>query len=98
VLLGFPAAHIGADLGYELKRGVRTDGVDLAQVGTAGEPMQKSADLKAGLAVFGLAWAPRRGKCGLGLRLLFGQCRQQRFDGGIAFINLLELELVGREV
>ena len=98
MLRGFPAAHIGADLGGELERGVRADRVDLAQVGTAGEPMQWSADVKAGLAVFGLAWAPRSGECGLGLRPLFGQCRQQGFDGAIAFFNLLEQELVGFEV
>jgi len=98
VLLGFPAAHIGADLGYELKRGVRADRVDLAQVGTAGESMQWSADLKAGLAVFRLPRAPRSRERGLGLRLLFGECRQQGFDGGIAFLNLLEQELIGFEV
>jgi len=77
---------------------MRTDRVDLAEVGAAGEPMQRSADLKAGRMAVGLAGAARSGECRLRLRLLCGQCRQQAFDGAIAFIDLLEQELIGLKV
>ena len=90
MLLGFPAAHVGANLGYELERSVRTDRVDLAQIGATGEPMQRGADVKAGLAIFGLTRTPHGRECGLGLRPLCGENRQQRFDLGVAFIHQLK--------
>jgi len=33
MVLAWPAARVGADLGDELQRGLGTDGIDLAQVG-----------------------------------------------------------------
>jgi hypothetical protein len=39
VLCALPTAHVGPDLGDDLQRRLRTDAVDLAQVGAAGEPM-----------------------------------------------------------
>ncbi len=37
MVLGRPAAHVGADLSDQLQRGLRPDGMDLAQVSTASE-------------------------------------------------------------
>src|SRR6202140_1169914 len=45
MVLGRPAAHVGADLGDELQRGLRPDGMDLAQVSAASEYMQRSAEV-----------------------------------------------------
>ena len=39
MLGGAPAVHVSADLGDQLERGLRADGVNLAQVGAAGEPV-----------------------------------------------------------
>jgi hypothetical protein len=88
VLRGVPAAHIGADLGYQLERGRRTDGIDLAEVG-ASESMQRGADVKAGLTVLKLSWAPRRRQCGWARRLRCGDGCERRCDGDIAISDLL---------
>ncbi len=48
-----PAAHVGADLGHQLQSRVGADGIDLAQVGAAGESMQRGADVKARRVSFG---------------------------------------------
>jgi hypothetical protein len=40
VVLAWPAAQVGADLGDDLQCGLATDGIDLAQVGTADEPLR----------------------------------------------------------
>ena len=49
MFFGGPAAHVGPDLGNELQRGMRSDAVDLTEVGTSGQPMQWAADLELGL-------------------------------------------------
>jgi len=98
VLGGWPAAHVGADFGDQLQRGLRADGVDLAQVGAAGEPMQRGADVETRLMAFGVIPAARGWQRGCGLRLFCGERVEQRFDGGVAFGDLLKMELVGGEV
>jgi hypothetical protein len=37
MVLGRPPAHVGADLSDQLQRGLRPDGMDLAQVSTTSE-------------------------------------------------------------
>ena len=97
MLLGGPAAHVGADLGDQLQRGLRPDGVDLAQVGAASERMQRGADVEGGRVLLGglggVARAARRRGAAVGRR-----AGEQRLDGGVAFGDLLEVELVSREV
>jgi hypothetical protein len=44
-----------------LQGSLRTDGIDLAQVGAAGEPMQGAADIEVGLMFENLPTA-RRGQ------------------------------------
>ena len=96
MVLGRPAAHVGADLSDQLQRGLRPDGMDLAQVSTASEHMQRSADVEGWRVLLGLgAWHGQRGG---GWRLLGGEQVEQRLDLGVAFGDLLEVELVSREV
>ena len=46
---GGPTAHVGPDLCNQLQRGMRSDAVDLTEVGAAGQPMQWAADIELGL-------------------------------------------------
>ena len=55
VLCG-PPAHVGADLSDQLQRGLRPDGMDLAQVSTASEHMQRSADVELQALAVGPPW------------------------------------------
>ena len=59
--------------------------------------MQRSADVEGGRVLLGAlgAW---RGQRGGGWRLLGGEQVEQRLDLGVAFGDLLEVELVSREV
>jgi hypothetical protein len=92
-----PAAHVGADLSDQLQRSLRPDGMDLAQISAASERMQRSADVEGGRVLLGGlgAWRRRRGG---GWRLLGGEQVEQRRDLGVAFGDLLEVEVVSREV
>ena len=96
MVLARPPAHVGADLSDQLQRGLRPDGMDLAQVGAASEHM-RSADVEGGRVLLGGlgAW---RGQRGGGWRLLGGEQVEQGLDLGVAFGDLLEVELVSREV
>jgi hypothetical protein len=58
VLFAFPAAHVGADFGNDLQRGMGSDAVDLAEVGAAGEPVEEAADIK-GWRMLGSPFAAR---------------------------------------
>ena len=49
MFFGGPAAHVGPDLGNKLQRGMRSDAVDLTEVGAPGQPMQWAADIEWGL-------------------------------------------------
>ena len=82
---------------HKLQRGLRPDGMDLAQVSAASKHMQRSADVEGGRVLLGGlgAW---RGQRGGGWRLLGGEHIEQRLDLGVAFGDLLEVELVSREV
>ena len=95
---GWPAAHVGPDFSDQLQRGLRADGVNLAEVGTASEAMQRGADVEARLMAFGIVPAARGWQHGCGQRLCCGERVEQRFDGVVAFGDLLKVELVGREV
>ena len=92
MVLGRPAAHVGADLSNQLQRGLRPDGMDLAQISAASEHMQRGADVEGGRVLLGGlgAW---RGQRGGGWRLLGGERVEQRLDLGVAFGDLLEVEL-----
>ena len=54
-----PTAHVSADLGDQLQRGLRADGVDLAEVGAAGARVQRGMDIETGFVAFGVALAAR---------------------------------------
>ena len=97
MVLGRPAAYVGTDLSDELQSGVRPDGMDLAQVSAASEHMQRSADVAGGRVLLGGLGAWRGQRSG-GWRLLGGKPVEQRLDLGVAFGDLLEVELVSREV
>src|SRR5260370_23729842 len=97
MVLGRPAVQVGADLSDELQRRLRPDGMDLAQVSAASEQMQRSADVEGGRVLLGGLGAWRGQRSG-GWRLLGGQRVEQRLDLGVAFGDLLEVELVSREV
>ena len=71
-----PAAHVGADLGDDLQRRLWADGIDLAQVGAAGEPMQRAADIELRLTLGSPRTARRRQWCRR-WRLLVGQGGEQ---------------------
>ena len=96
-MLGMPAAHVGADLSDQLQRGLRPDGMDLAQVSAASEYMQRSAEVEGGRVLLGGLGAWRGQRSG-GWRLLGGKRVEQRLDLGVAFGDLVEVELVGRVV
>ena len=98
MLGGGPAAHVGADLGDQLQRRVGAEGIELAQVGAAGESMQRGADVEARLVAFGRGGAPRRRQLAGGRRLPGGKGVEQRLDGSVALSDLLEVELVSREI
>lgn len=57
MVLAWPAAHVGAGFGDDLQRSLRTDGIDLAQVGAASEPMQRAPDIECG-SMLGESRAP----------------------------------------
>src|SRR5215472_9377454 len=61
VFFGGPTAHVGPDLGNDLQRGMRSDAVDLAEVGAASESMERAADVE-GRCPFGTAFAARLGQ------------------------------------
>ena len=61
MFFSWPAGHVGAELADQMQRSLRTDGIDLTQVGTAGEPMQGAADIELGLMFANLPTA-RRGQ------------------------------------
>ena len=63
MVLGRPAAHVGADLSDQLQRGLRPDGMDLAQISAASEQVQRGADVEGGRVLLsGLgAWRGQRG-------------------------------------
>ena len=64
MFLGGPAAHVGADLGDQTQRVVRTDAIELRKVGT-GELKQRGPDLEARrIAVRRLPGTRRRGRTG----------------------------------
>lgn len=98
MLFGRPTAHVRADFGDQLQRGLRADGINLTQVSAAGQPMQRSADVETRLVAFGVALTARRWQRGGGLRLLCGEGVEERFDGGVTLGNLRKVELVGRKV
>ena len=93
MVLGGPAAHVGADLSDQLQRGLRPDGMDLTQISAASEQVQRSADVEGGRVLLGAlgAW---RGQRGGGWRLLGGERVERRLARGVAFGDLLEVELV----
>ena len=97
MVLAGPPAHVGADLSDQLQRGLRPDGMDLTQISAASEHMQRIADVEGGRVLLGAlgAW---RGQRGGGWRLLGGEQVEQGLDLGVAFGDLLEVELVSREV
>ena len=72
MLFALPAAHVGPDLGDDLHRSLRTDAVDLAQVGAAGEPLQGAAEIELGLMLRDGPVSGRRQRGGR-WRLLRGQ-------------------------
>ena len=63
MVLAWPAAQVGADLGDDLQCGLATDGIDLAQVGAAGEPLQWVADIELGLMLENPLTARRGQRC-----------------------------------
>src|SRR5215469_17090350 len=97
MLFGWPAGHVGADFADQVLRGLRADGIDLAQISAAGEPMQRAADIEPGL-MLGSPLATRFRQWCRRWRLLDGQGSEQPLDFAIALCDLLEQELIGGEV
>ena len=93
-----PAAHVGANLGYELQGGMRTDAVDLTQVGAAGQPMERGADVERRVVPFRLGGMARGWQLSGWRRLLGGKGVDQLLDSVIALRDLLAVELIGVEI
>src|SRR5215471_7156746 len=76
---------------------MRSDAVDLAEVGAAGESMERAADVEGG-GPFGTALAARLGQWCSRQWFLLGQLGEQRLDFAIALGDLPKQELIGGEV
>jgi hypothetical protein len=93
VLGAGPAVHIGANLGDELHGSMRADAIDLAQVSTAGQPVERGAEVEGRLVPFRLGGMARGGQLSGGRRLVGGQGVEQLLDSAIALGDLFAVEL-----
>ena len=73
------------------------DAVNLTEVGTARQSLQRAADGEGGRRL-GAPFAAWGGPWTSGGRLLLGELGQQLLNGAVAFSARLEVELVSREV
>jgi hypothetical protein len=83
VFIGGPSAHVGSNFGDQLEGRVWSDAIDLREVDTAGEEMERGAHLEPRLVALRRARDPRRGhRCRHGRE---GGCEhlQLRSDGAI---------------
>src|SRR5215472_12788934 len=93
-----PAVHVRANLGDQLQGGMRTNAVDLAQVGAAGKPVERGADVEGRFMPLRPKRTTRGGQLGARWRLLSSQRIDQLLDCAIALGDLLAVKLVSVEI
>ena len=76
MLIAWPSAHVGSDLGDESEGGIRSDTVDLGQI-DPGETEERVPDFEAWLVVAELEFTARSRECTFGLALLSSEPLQQ---------------------
>ena len=103
MVLGGPAAHVGADLGNELERAIGREAIDLGQV-RAGQVVQDGPDVKVGFVAMpagdARGWqgrGRRRDRGGEGLKLGFDR-RVAGHELRLTHIKKLEVLLEDEEV